>query len=164
MYPDVCTAVQSQKAVSAYFTSEQILPFGFVVQFIHIIYGYNPCCEITGCNIANNELICPPPPYTPSDHQHNKERCRLINILPVQSLSFPVTCVFSVVTPEELGRLSWSTPDKHLQGWLWLDQHLLNELSRLNSLINNIYVAKDPFVKASTIFLNYCLPSTHHFF
>ena len=30
---EVCTAVQSQKAVSAYFTSEQILPFGFAEQY-----------------------------------------------------------------------------------------------------------------------------------
>ena len=33
LYSYVYTALQSQKAVSAYFTSEQILPFGFAGQY-----------------------------------------------------------------------------------------------------------------------------------
>ena len=32
MMADMSSALQSQKAVSAYFTSEQILPFGFAEQ------------------------------------------------------------------------------------------------------------------------------------
>ena len=34
-YMYIYTAMQSQKAVSAYFTSKQILPFGFAVQYIN---------------------------------------------------------------------------------------------------------------------------------
>ena len=33
---DIYTPVQSQKAVSAYFTSEQILQFGFAEQYMNI--------------------------------------------------------------------------------------------------------------------------------
>ena len=37
MYNNIIhTAVQSQKAISAYFTSNQILPFSFAEQYMHL--------------------------------------------------------------------------------------------------------------------------------
>ena len=45
----ICTAVQSQKAVSAHFTSEQILPFGFAERYRGIFCSAYPPAPIRRC-------------------------------------------------------------------------------------------------------------------
>ena len=53
-WPGEYSTMQSQKAVSAYFTSKQILPFGFVEQYRHI--GDDNWAYLQGQNVLYSSL------------------------------------------------------------------------------------------------------------